>query len=628
MITARLLGPPELTIHGAPPPPELLWRKHFALLVYLHCAPRPVVSRAHLLDLLWGEKPEAAARHSLNEALRVLRRTLGDDAVEGTGDQVRLAAPMESDLRQVAAALRSGDVARAAEFCGGEFLEGFEVPGATPFGDWVAAMRAEWGRRAADTLAGAAEVALEGGDASRAAVLAHRAAGLDPQSPRAVEVAMRSLALAGDRAGALGHHDRFTGFLREAGMAAPASLARLAERIRSRPAAPSRPGMPPPDPSRRAPLVGRDGQLRGLLGVWQEVQGGAARLGMIVGDSGTGLTRLLEEVTDRCRLDGAATVVLRSVPADREEPGGGLRALAGGALIHAPGVGAAPAAALATMAEAHPAWADRYPAARQATAAPLRKAVTDILRAAAGESPIVLAIDNAHWLDTDSLTAAIGLLRDLAPHPFYLLLAWSSQPPRPELLEAAARLGRDHHGVQVSLGPLPLPDLEQLAAWAQPGYSSEAASRLARRIAVDSAGLPLLAVELLHAVAGGLDLEAQAEPWPAPARTLDQTRPGSLPDSVVAAIRLGFRRLSPGARQLLMAASVLEERVAAPRLGAAAGLDGNALAEGLDELEWHRWMSAEARGYSFVARVAREVVARDLVTPGQRRRFQEAAAGS
>jgi nucleotidyltransferase/DNA polymerase involved in DNA repair len=40
----------------------------------------------------------------------------------------------------------------------------------------------------------------------------------------------------------------------------------------------------------------------------------------------------------------------------------------------------------------------------------------------------------------------------------------------------------------------------------------------------------------------------------------------------------------------------------------------------LDELEWHRWLMAEPRGYSFVARIVRRVVERDMVTEGQRRR--------
>jgi hypothetical protein len=40
----------------------------------------------------------------------------------------------------------------------------------------------------------------------------------------------------------------------------------------------------------------------------------------------------------------------------------------------------------------------------------------------------------------------------------------------------------------------------------------------------------------------------------------------------------------------------------------------------LDELEWHRWLVSEPRGYSFVARLVRRVVERDLVTEGQRHR--------
>ena len=48
-------------------------------------------AREHLIGLLWGEKPEAAARHSLNEAIRVLRRYLGEGNVDTSVGQVRLA---------------------------------------------------------------------------------------------------------------------------------------------------------------------------------------------------------------------------------------------------------------------------------------------------------------------------------------------------------------------------------------------------------------------------------------------------------------------------------------------------------------------------------------------------------
>ncbi|MBS1241156.1 MAG: hypothetical protein H6R40_583, partial [Gemmatimonadetes bacterium] len=90
MIECRTLGPVALEVAGAPPPPELLWRKHLALLVYLARSPRRARSREHLVGLLWSDKAEAAARHSLNEALRVIRRSAGEGAIETRVDQVIL----------------------------------------------------------------------------------------------------------------------------------------------------------------------------------------------------------------------------------------------------------------------------------------------------------------------------------------------------------------------------------------------------------------------------------------------------------------------------------------------------------------------------------------------------------
>jgi hypothetical protein len=144
-----------------------------------------------------------------------------------------------------------------------------------------------------------------------------------------------------------------------------------------------------------------------------------------------------------------------------------------------------------------------------------------------------------------------------------------------------------------------------------------------RRVGSDSAGVPLLAVELLRAVALGMDLGGTSGAWPEPLKTLDQTLPGDLPDAVVAAIRVGFRRLSPPARQALAAASILNPRVPTEVLARATDLPLEAVSTALDELEWHRWMVSEPRGYGFVARVVRQVIARDMLTPGQRRRILE-----
>jgi DNA-binding SARP family transcriptional activator len=79
MIHVRMLGAVELTVDGAPAPPELLWRKNLALLAYLLRNSRRPVSREQLLGLLWADKPETRARRSLNVALST-PRFLGDDA--------------------------------------------------------------------------------------------------------------------------------------------------------------------------------------------------------------------------------------------------------------------------------------------------------------------------------------------------------------------------------------------------------------------------------------------------------------------------------------------------------------------------------------------------------------------
>jgi predicted ATPase len=240
------------------------------------------------------------------------------------------------------------------------------------------------------------------------------------------------------------------------------------------------------------------------------------------------------------------------------------------------------------------------------------------------EQPVVIAVDDAQWLDQDSALSLGAVLRDLAATPLTLVLAIAPYPPRPELDELRVKIGSELRGQTVRLRALDRAGLRHLAERMLPGYDPVAIDRVVRRVATDSAGLPLLAVELLRAVALGLDLGTIAGTWPEPFRTLDQSLPGHLPDAVVAAIRIGVRRLSPPAQRVLTATAVLGDLVSPALLERALSLEAEEVARALDELEWHRWLVAEPRGYSFVARIVRQVVERDIVTPGQRRRVLEA----
>jgi predicted ATPase len=160
-----------------------------------------------------------------------------------------------------------------------------------------------------------------------------------------------------------------------------------------------------------------------------------------------------------------------------------------------------------------------------------------------------------------------------------------------------------------------------------PAYSPDAADRLVRRVMADTAGNPLLAVEVIRAVRDGLAL-AKSEPaaWPARERTLDDTLPGDLSPIVVAALRQRFRALSEPAQRALVAVAVLGGRTDPDALARGARLDRTALERALDELEWERWLSADARGYAFVTRLVREVILAEMVTGGEQRRVRERAA--
>ena len=87
---------------------------------------------------------------------------------------------------------------------------------------------------------------------------------------------------------------------------------------------------------------------------------------------------------------------------------------------------------------------------------------------------------------------------------------------------------------------------------------------------------------------------------------------------------LGRELVSP--RQVLSQAAVLGDRISPELLSRVVGMTPEELAPVLDELEWHRWLVSEPRGYSFLARVVRQVVAQDMLTPGQRQRVLDAAA--
>ena len=626
MIRLQTLGTLEVTLDGEAAPSQLLWKKNVALLLYVARAPKRRCTREQLIGLLWPDKDDSAARQSVREAIRMVRHYVGEDGLQAAGDVIQLEEnAIDLDTDQFERLVRQRDWAATLPLINGKFLDGFKIPDAGGFEDWLTIERSHWNGLSLDALLNLAEACLAAGDEQGADAPLHKAREIDPLSQRALRGTMRRLGAVNDRSGALRLFDEYqTAAQRDGGVSIEPETKALVERVHSGRAwrLPQEALRAQPSISwRRTPLLGRQHELATALAEWRAVRTG--RLGLLVleAESGGGKTRFIEELETRAGLDGGVIVGMRAVPADMEHSGSGLLSLARGGLLDAPGVAGANPTALATLAAHASEWAERFPQKHVAAGGSLDAAVAEVLRVASAEQPLLLVFDDAQWIDSASYQAIEQLTRDLSRASILIVLASTPEPAPPKLAELRARIGRDLAGAAIALDKLTHDAILELIHWALPVYTASGAERLARRIEADSGGLPLLAVEICRAMAEGLDFESMRGSWPHPRRTLDETFPGDLPDTIVAAIRVNFRCLSRRAQHVLIAAAILGERVSATRIGCGADLAGDALHAALDELEWRGWLVAEARGYAFVARIVRDVVARDMVKAGERQRI-------
>jgi len=121
--------------------------KSKALLAWLALAPGRAHRREALAALLWGERPERAARHSLSQALLSLKKTLaaaGVSAINADHRQAKLTpGVIVVDVARFEALMSEGTPAALNEAAGlhrGEFLAGFDGIGEV-FDEWLEARR-------------------------------------------------------------------------------------------------------------------------------------------------------------------------------------------------------------------------------------------------------------------------------------------------------------------------------------------------------------------------------------------------------------------------------------------------------------------------------------------------------
>jgi DNA-binding SARP family transcriptional activator len=620
-------------------------RKTQALLAFLATPTGQTHPRDKLAALLWSAARDRPARANLRQALARLRRGLGDpDALRLDGEEVGLdPARVVSDVQRFEACAAAGTpeaLAEAAQLYRGDFLAGLSVE-EPPFEEWLLAQREHLRERALEVLARLLALHRRAGQLEAAVQRALQLLALDPLQEPAHRALMRLYVQLGRRGAALRQYQICAAVLERELRAQPEpeTKALYQQILTERPPASPRiadevgaPGAermpaPPPAESAGAPptvaegapapppsksldlltadlaLVGRGAELARLTGLLDAAWSGQGQLAAILGDPGVGKSRLAAEVAIQASRRGAQVLVGRCFEIEQRLPfmawvdalrDGGIPA--DGALMDSLGP-----VWRRQLARLLPELDEPVPPA-EAGGDPLQlfEALARLLEALAQRAPLVILIEDGHWMDEMSRRLLPFLARRIRPWR----LLWVSTFREEELAgDTKLRvIGDDlaREGLAVPLRLAPLSRAETLALVGQlvpPGTPASTGEEIWRT----SEGNAFMAVETARALADpGPDSAGEARPVPRRVRDLVTGR---------------LARLSPGAREVVALAATTGRQFEFDLIREASDVPEAEVVEAMEELVRRRIFRQSGEGFEFAHDRIREVAYASLLLP-------------
>ena len=184
-------------------------RKAQALLAYLALNPKQRCTRDRLATLLWSDRGEEQARHSLRQAVLALRKALDDESASillSDGERLTLSPEaIEVDVQKferLAAANTREALEQAKALYIGDFLEGIDVR-SEAFDEWMVAERTRLRDLATDVLQRLTQICVESRDWDAALAAARHLLTIDPLHEEGHRALMRIYDCTGHRSLAL-----------------------------------------------------------------------------------------------------------------------------------------------------------------------------------------------------------------------------------------------------------------------------------------------------------------------------------------------------------------------------------------------------------------------------------------
>jgi DNA-binding CsgD family transcriptional regulator len=337
--------------------------------------------------------------------------------------------------------------------------------------------------------------------------------------------------------------------------------------------------------------VGRDDEMSLLGQALMDAEGGRGRAVVLAGEAGVGKSRLLRELVDVATGHGTPVLAGRAVDGASPSP---FRALAEALLSHLrhrdAGVDEPFRSVLGRLL---PGWAPGPPVTGDVTVL-LGEAVLRLLGVVAGPGGCVLALEDLHWADVETLSVVEYLADNAADAPVLVLMTARDDEPS-ESVGWLRRLAARRAVRWVEVRRLDAVETEAMAAACLGAGTVPAAMQLL--LAAGAEGLPFLVEELLTA---GVDAAA---PQPV------------VPETFADTVRRRLRA-APGADEVLRPAAVLGRAFDWGLLPGITGLPLEEVALRLRRATERRLVDGDGRGgFLFRHALTRAAILADLGAP-------------
>lgn len=594
----ELLGGFSVRFEGGQPCP-LPTRKAQALLAYLALPAGRFHSREKLTTLLWGDTAEVQARQSFRQALSSIRRAVGDGRAMllTQGDTIALNAELVLvDVAELEAALADGSsdgLERAATLYKGDLLDGFSVD-EPAFEEWRVVERERLRERALEGLARLLRHQLLADGPEAAIQTTLRLLAMDPLQETAHRALMKLLLRQGRRAAALQQYQVCVASLQRELGAEPEEdtrelyreILRAAGQVRGRSAEPTAlTSTATGAGAAEGPMIAREPELARLRSALGRMFDAGGNVLVLSGEAGIGKSRLIQEFAADATARGAWAVVGRCHETEQTLPlHPWIEALRGDRLTLDPHLrdrlGAATGAELVRVFP-ELSTAGEQPVTLGAQHALLFDALTELIATEATEHPMVLIVEDVHWIDTMSARFLAYLGRRI--HRLPVLIVASMRPEElvdgTVLAQALAELRNDGQLDEVVLRSLSEEETRRLARSLHVGVrAGRVGDQIVNDIWAASEGNPFVIVESIRAMRDHARDDDRGEI--------------RLAHRVQDFVASRLERLGERPRQLVAAAAVIGRDFAFPLLARVAHLGEPEAAEAVEELVRRRVLQA------------------------------------